>query len=328
MKKKRIVAKSRPTATNLAISVSTSSSSVNSPLASRSPPEILKASSRQVGASANQNSNPDAASSPHGWQRDVQLFISTGKPVATGYQGYPENPETPEDSKDSELESRICPHYFRISPDCVPHVEKVLSIIRKKHLWSETDRWLEGSRCEHSYMGYIYVCHSSSCSSFLGKIMRTNLRSTKNQPLKSVKQVFRTTEKLIKDQVEITGSSTIEWNQLMWRRSSLLCDRAVDVMKSKTFVFADSVLCLGGIRTAPIQAWKDQSKWNLDTLFQRFESNWRRADGTRVDNFPRMHKVGNSRRDSRDDGGIKVWTWAISRKGYLHVIAQWHYVVK
>ena len=61
----RVVAKSRPTATNVAISVSTSSSSVNSPIASRSL-GILKAPSRQIefsgrlGVSANQNSNPDS----------------------------------------------------------------------------------------------------------------------------------------------------------------------------------------------------------------------------------------------------------------------------
>ena len=124
----RIVAKSRPMVMNLTSSVATSSSSVDSPIASRSP-GILKASSRQVGipgrpdASANQNSNPDAASSSQGWQRDAQLFISTGKPVATGkdqksvnrqeesvistgklvateYQGYSGNPEIPEGSED------------------------------------------------------------------------------------------------------------------------------------------------------------------------------------------------------------------------------------
>ena len=84
----RIVAKFRPTAMNLTSSVATSSSSVSSPIASRSP-GVFKASSRQVGlsgrldASTYQNSIPDAASSSQGWQRDAQLFISTGKPVAT-----------------------------------------------------------------------------------------------------------------------------------------------------------------------------------------------------------------------------------------------------
>ena len=163
----KIVAKSRTTATNLAISVFTSSSSVSSPIASRST-GILKASSRQVGlsgrfgASANQNSNPDAASSSQGWQRDAQLFISTGGLVATdedqkslnrqensiistgelvasGNQGYPENPQTPEDSEDSDPESRIWPHHFRISPHYADHMEKVFSIVRNTYDRKPTD---------------------------------------------------------------------------------------------------------------------------------------------------------------------------------------------
>ena len=89
---------------------------------------------------------------------------------------------------------------------------------------------------------------------YLGQDYSQNQRSMKNQLLKSVKQLFRTTEKLINDQVEITGLSTIDWNQPMWRRSSLLCDRAVHIMKSKTYVFSESVLCLGGISTGRLVA--------------------------------------------------------------------------
>ena len=87
-------------------------------------------------------------------------------------------------------------------------------------------------------MGYIHVCHTSSCSS-------QNLRSTKNQSSMSVEQLFRATEKLIKDQTEIEGLSTIE-NQLMWNESFQLCDKAGQIMKCKTYDFFDSVLCLGG----------------------------------------------------------------------------------
>ena len=99
----------------------------------------------------------------------------------------------------------------------------------------------------------------------LGQDYTENLQSTKNQPLKSVRQLFQTTEKLIKDQAEITGLSTIDWNQHMWRETSLLCDRAAHTMNSKTYVFSDSVLCLGGISTEPVQAWK--AKWYLEKSY-------------------------------------------------------------
>ena len=38
-------------------------------------------------------------------------------------------------------------------------------------------------------------------------------------------------------------------------------------MKSKTNVFSDSMLCLGGISTAPVQAWKDKFKWYLEIRY-------------------------------------------------------------
>ena len=140
---------------NLTRSVATSSLSVNSPIASRSL-EILKASSRQVGlsgrldASTYQNSNPDAASSSQGWQRDAQLFISTGKvvatdkdqkslnrqeesvistgePVATEYQGCSGNPEAPEDSEDSQpKKSNLATSFPYITRLCTSHGESLL----------------------------------------------------------------------------------------------------------------------------------------------------------------------------------------------------------
>ena len=43
-------------------------------------------------------------------------------------------------------------------------------------------------------------------------------RSTKNQPKKSLRQLFQVTQKLITDQTEITGLTTIDWMQLGERR--------------------------------------------------------------------------------------------------------------
>ena len=81
----------------------------------------------------------------------------------------------------------------------------------------------------------------------LGRDYLQNLRSIKNQSWKSVEQLFRTTEKLIKNHTEIAGLSTIDWNQPAWRESSPLCD--------SVNVFSDSVL------------WKDKIKWYLETRY-------------------------------------------------------------
>ena len=154
----RIVARSKPTTMNLAVSVSTSSKS----------PGILKASCRTDWSSSGKpdarNSNHEAASSSQGWQKDALLdgctgkpvateehqehlnypeeFVGTGKPVAPKYQGYPGTPGTPGDSGDSEAEGndKYWPHHFRISPNYVQHMEKVFSIVRQRCGRSPTDQ--------------------------------------------------------------------------------------------------------------------------------------------------------------------------------------------
>ena len=62
----------------------------------------------------------------------------------------------------------------------------------------------------------------------------------------------------------------------MWRESSLLCDRAVRIVKSQTYVFSDSVLCLGGMSPEPVQAWKHKTTWNWET---RYLKDLNRIDG-------------------------------------------------
>ena len=57
----------------------------------------------------------------------------------------------------------------------------------------------------------------------LGRDNSLNLRSVKNQSSNSVEHLFRTTEKLIQEQMEITGLSTINWDHLMWRENQLCC---------------------------------------------------------------------------------------------------------
>ena len=160
----RIVAKSRPMVMNLASTVSTSSSSANHPIASRSL-GILKASAGKPDLRARRNSKPDAASSSQGRLKDAYLgglmvevaerptatdksqelwtfseseswsnkeSGATGKPVASVFRNSGE-------SKNSEAGSRKWPHHFRMSLAVVPHMEKVHSIVTKIYGRSPTD---------------------------------------------------------------------------------------------------------------------------------------------------------------------------------------------
>ena len=105
----RIVAKSKPTTMNLAVSVSTSSSIVNSPIAWKGP-EILKAPCSSTGKPDARDRNHDAASSSQLWQIDAFLDVSTGKLVAPGYPGTPGN----SGDSDTEVNDDDRPHNLHI----------------------------------------------------------------------------------------------------------------------------------------------------------------------------------------------------------------------
>ena len=75
----------------------------------------------------------------------------------------------------------------------------------------------------------------------LGQDYMENLRFTKNQLLKSVKQLFQVTERLIKDQREIRGLTTNSFSgdQRLYHVTKLLRLRM-----PKPTSLPDSVLCL------------------------------------------------------------------------------------
>ena len=92
----------------------------------------------------------------------------------------------------------------------------------------------------------------------LGRDDIENLQFTKIELLKSVKQFFQVTEKLIEDQTEINNLTTIYYKEPTWRSTSLLCDKAFEIMNAKTCVFADSVLCHGSMSDQPVEAWNNK----------------------------------------------------------------------
>ena len=52
-----------------------------------------------------------------------------------------------------------------------------------------------------------------------------------------------------------------------WRSSTLLCDKAIAITINKTYIFADSVLCLGSISDQLVEAWKNEIKWYLENRY-------------------------------------------------------------
>ena len=99
----------------------------------------------------------------------------------------------------------------------------------------------------------------------LGGDRAENLHSTKNQLKRTLKQFVNVTEKLIRDQKEIQRISVINWQQHMWQRTTLLADEAVQLTTAKTYIFCDSVLCMGKVSDNPVKAWKEKIGWFLNS---------------------------------------------------------------
>ena len=64
------------------------------------------------------------------------------------------------------------------------------------------------------------------------RISRANVQRT-------VKQLFDVTRKLVKHQKEIQGISMINWQEISWKRTTLLTDWAVRLSTAKASVFSD-----------------------------------------------------------------------------------------
>ena len=125
--------KSKPTTMNLAFTVSTSSSTVQNPVASKSP-GILKAPCRTYWSSTGKpdarENNQDAASSSQGWQKDAVQDVGTRKLVASGNSG----------NSGTEGNDKAWSHNLHLSANYVLHMKKVFWIVRQRSGLSPTDQ--------------------------------------------------------------------------------------------------------------------------------------------------------------------------------------------
>ena len=227
-------------------------------------------------------------------------------------------------AENSDINDSEWPNNFHISRADVPRFEKVYSNLRQQlKNASQKTKWRTSMWTR--WDGKCLWLPLSKPQFILETIILEKWQSTKNQPQRTVKQLFDVTRKLIKEQKEIQGISMIDWQQSSWKRTTLLSVRAVRLSQAKAYEFSDSVLCMGRISENPANAWKEKIKLVYEFIpVSRIGSNRRGADGVRVDKFTRIYCIADCRRDPEHDDWKEMWTWAISRKNHLHVNVQRH----
>ena len=124
-------------------------------------------------------------------------------------------------------------------------MEKVFSIVRHRNGFRPVDQMKGLDVNTAMWWKFMFVTLQAAVQ--LGNAYTQNLRSTKNQPKKSFRLLF-----------QVTGLTTIDRQQPTWRETTLLTDRVVQFAAAKTYVFSDSVRCLGGVSTELVKAWRKQ----------------------------------------------------------------------
>ena len=147
-----IVAKSKPTTMNLAVSVSTSSSTVNSPIASNEFSRMATYAYLDVSRGKLVTTEEDREHLNY-----PQDSVITWKLVPQDIQELQETQETRKPKAMTKIGHTQSPYFIKL---CASHGEGLLD--RETKIWSKPDGTNERLRCETSFLVYIYVCHCSS----------------------------------------------------------------------------------------------------------------------------------------------------------------------
>ena len=193
---------------------------------------------------------------------------------------------------------------LHVSPATVHHMQAVFSIVRRIY-GREHDDPMADLNLNMTIWG-IFLNTTLRTAVHLGQDHDANAHYVRNNLWNSVGLLFHQTGKLISEQKEITGVSTTGFKDAKWMSTSLLCEKAYRITNAKTYVFSDSVLCVGKMGDDPVATWKSKIKWYSENNHLKDESNRRHADGVRVANILRSHGVGPPREDSKSNERLTV----------------------
>ena len=134
---------------------------------------------------------------------------------------------------------------------------------------------------------------------------------------------------MIKDQwQEIYGISTIAWKTILWVRSFLLNDRAVELSTAKvSFSLIRWFVSEAELRST-LDLWrlgKAKLSGSRGSRMSWVRRCWR-TSRVRVENIPWTHDTAVTSGSPKNDGGTKYSAWKVQRSNHLHVDVQRHWL--
>ena len=176
-----------------------------------------------------------------------------------------ERPERP----DVDSQGRTWPQQFvigndetelELSVESRSFVNRVNDQVRKrqKRISNVTE---DGEK--HSMICRVFMTVTMELAVFMGKNYLNNCQSMANTTDLTLKQMFDISTRLVSEQDEISGLETIGWENHSWKYLSLIGDeRAINLQRTKFYVFSDSVLCLCKIFENPNRTMHGNKDWD------------------------------------------------------------------
>ena len=144
-------------------------------------------------------------------------------------------------------------------PTVVPYMDTVFSILIKIYDREPTNN-MDDLDVNAAILGR-FLNTTLQAAVHLGQDCEVNLRFVKNHLWNSVEQLFNESGRLVRDRTEIIGVTKIDFKELTWRSTSLLCSTAYQITNAKTNIFSDSLLRVVKMGEDSIAARKDKIKW-------------------------------------------------------------------
>ena len=177
-------------------------------------------------------------------------------------------------------------HNQNVSPATVHRTEAVFSIVRGIY-GREHDDPMDDLDVNMATCG-IFLNTTLQAAVHFGQDYEANLRFVKKHFWNSVGQLFNDNGKLISEQTQISGVSTIMFKELTWMSTSLLCEKAYQITNGQSLRLL-RLCALCGQKWEMILLQPGRAKLNCIGY----------SDGVRVENIPRNHNVWPPREDAK-----------------------------
>ena len=183
--------------------------------------------------------NVDKTWSSQEWKSDELMEVRTRRPFVC-----PQRRASQHIVIDDEAESDL-------SLGSRSFVHRVNDQVRKDKKQSSMDATEDSE--EHSVIWGLFMSSTLHASVFMGTHYLDNLHSIKKTENLTKTQMFDISEKLITEQTdEIYEVNGINSENPSWKYLSLIVDKqAINLQRTKVYVFSDYVLCLGEIHENP-----------------------------------------------------------------------------